>query len=215
MLMWYSQACQNTNNTKNWTKNSNTHAKMMKIINFSCKTRSYFLTSMISNQETLRYGTAMKLGFIPTEGGKNSSEFTGYFMVKECGMWKLDSKHHYGARYLYLSELMADALWHPSLCTKLISTWQISTSTYHWNIQSITHHLGIWIDTGGLNPRPNYPTYMLPPLSKTRHFYSMYMTVNSTTAHWYKWSTKTSNHLYWKQATQSTTSPAIMAQMPN
>ena len=51
---------------------------------------------MISNQETLRYGTAMKLGLISTEDGARSSVLTIYFKVNECEKFKLKNDHHYG-----------------------------------------------------------------------------------------------------------------------
>ena len=61
-------------------------------------------------------------------------------------------KHYYVARYLSLPELMGSAFFRPSLCTNPSSTPKIYTSIYHWNGYSITHHLGIWINTGVLNP---------------------------------------------------------------
>ena len=87
-------------------KNLKTHVIMMKIIHLSCKTLSSLLTLMISNQEPLRYVTAMKLGFIPTEGGTRSYVLTSYFKVNECEMFKMEKDHHSGARYLSLPDLM-------------------------------------------------------------------------------------------------------------
>ena len=67
------------------------------------------MTSMISNQESLRYVAVMKLGLISMEGGTRSSVPTSYFKVNECGRCKLESKHHSSARYLYLLEMMGNA----------------------------------------------------------------------------------------------------------
>ena len=163
---------------------------------------SSLLTSMMSNQETRRYGTVVKLGLIPMEGGIRSYILTSSFKVDECGKWKLESEHHYGARSLSLPDPMGNALCHPSLWTKPRSTPKISTSTSHWTGQYITNHLDIWIDMGGLNPWPNYPAYAAPPLSKIRWFYSMDMTVNLMTAHQDIRIAETSNPLYWNRATQ-------------
>ena len=59
---------------------------------------THLLTSMIFNQETIRYGTVVKLGLIPMEGGKRASVITSSFKVNECRRGKLQSKHHSGAR---------------------------------------------------------------------------------------------------------------------
>ena len=62
-------------------KNPKTHRITMKQSTFSEKKISYLLTSMIFNQEPLRYGSVMKLELIATEGGTRSSLLTIYFMV--------------------------------------------------------------------------------------------------------------------------------------
>ena len=64
---------------------------------------------MISNKETLRYGTAMKLVLIPMEDKTKSSIITSYFNVNKRGKQKLDNEHHSGARYFYLTEMMGNA----------------------------------------------------------------------------------------------------------
>ena len=58
--------------------------------NLSCKKWSSLLISIISNQEPLRYGTAMKLSLILPEGGTRSSVITSYFKVKklEGARWR-------------------------------------------------------------------------------------------------------------------------------
>ena len=86
---------------------------MMIKINLSYKKRPSLLISMISNQEPLRYGPAMKLGLIPTKYGARSYALTNNFEVNECGKCKLENKHHYGARSLYLPNLMGNASCHP------------------------------------------------------------------------------------------------------
>ena len=127
------------------------------------------LTSIRSNQEPLKCGTVMKLGSTPTVNGARLCILTSTFKGKECGRCKLESTHHYGAPYLYLPELMGNASCLPSLFTKPSSTSKISITTSHWTGQSITHHLATWIETDGLRPRPNYPTYTVPPLSTIRY----------------------------------------------
>ena len=74
----------------------------MKTINLSCLKLSLLLTSMIFNQEPLRYGTVMKLVLVPMEGGTSSSVLTSSFRVNKCGGCKLKSEHHSGARYFSL-----------------------------------------------------------------------------------------------------------------
>ena len=156
---------------------------MMKTINISCKKRLSLLISMIPNQEPRRYGTAMKFGLIPTEGGTKSSVITSSFKVNKCERCSLDIEHHSGARYLSLPELMGDDSCHSFLCSKPISTTKISTSRSHWTRQSTTHHMVIWIDKDGLNPWPNFPMYVAPPLSAIRYFSSMGMSVTATKPH--------------------------------
>ena len=48
------------------------------------------MISTISNQEPLRYGTAMKLGLIPIEGGTRSSVIISDFKLKnvENEIWR-------------------------------------------------------------------------------------------------------------------------------
>ena len=106
---------------------------------------------MISIQEPLMYGSKMNLGFIPMEGVTRLSVLTTHFKANECGRCKLESDHHYVSHYLSLPELVINDSFHPSLCTRPISTPKIYTSAYHWNGNSITHYLVLWIDTGGLN----------------------------------------------------------------
>ena len=53
---------------------------------------------MIPNKDPVRYGTAMKLGLIPIKGGTRSYVITSSFMVKGCGMCKLDIENNYGVR---------------------------------------------------------------------------------------------------------------------
>ena len=90
-------------------KNLKTHVIMMKTINLSCKKRSPLLTSIIPNQDSLRYGTAMKLGLIPTEGGKRSYVLTRSFKVNECGRCKMESEKNSGECYLSLPKLVVNA----------------------------------------------------------------------------------------------------------
>ena len=68
---------------------------------------------MISNQEPLRYRTVMNLGLIPKEYGERSSILTSSFTVNSCVKCKLENKHHCGARYLSLTELVRNASCHP------------------------------------------------------------------------------------------------------
>ena len=56
----------------------------------------------------------------------------------------------------------------PVVVHQEMSTPRISIKTTHWTGQSITHHLDTWIETGGLVPWSNYPTYTAPPLSTIR-----------------------------------------------
>ena len=98
MLLCYSQACQNTKKLINQTNNSKTHGITTKTINLSCKKRSPLLTSVVFNQDPFRYGTVIKLVLIPTEGGTRSYVITISFKVNECGRYKLESEHYYGAR---------------------------------------------------------------------------------------------------------------------
>ena len=156
---------------------------MMKTINISCKKRLSLLISMIPNQEPRRYGTAMKFGLIPTEGGTKSSVITSSFKVNECGRWNLEREHHSGARYLSLPELMGNDSCHRFLCTKPISTNKISTPISHWTGHSTTHHMVIWIEKYSLKPWPNFPIYVAPPLSTIRYFSPMGMAVTATKSH--------------------------------
>ena len=145
MLLCYSQACQNTKNPAKLMKNSKTHVIMMITINPSWKKWSILLISMISNQDPLMCETVMKLGLIPTEDGARSYVLTSSFKVNARGKCKLENKHHSGAHYLSLPDLMGNDLCHPSLCTKPRSTPKISTIISHWTGYSITHHLVKWI----------------------------------------------------------------------
>ena len=43
------------------------------------------MTTIIFNQEPLRYITVMGLGLIPIEGGTRSYMFTSSFKVNKCG----------------------------------------------------------------------------------------------------------------------------------
>ena len=132
MLLCYSEACQNTKKPTKLRNNSKTHVIMMIKINPSCKKRSPLLISMISSQEQIRHGTAMKLGLIPTEDGTRSYVLTSSFKMKKCGKCKLENEHRSGARYLSLPKLMGNASCHPSLCTNPRSTPKISTIISHW-----------------------------------------------------------------------------------
>ena len=131
------------------------------------------LTSIRSNQEPLKCGTVMKLGWTSMVNGARLCVLTSTFKGKECGRCKLKRAHHSGAPYLYLPELMGNASCLPSLFTKPRSTPKISITTSHSTGQSITHHLAKWIEMGGLSPWPNYPTYAVPPLSTIRYSSSM------------------------------------------
>ena len=126
-------------------------------------------------------------------------QFHMYLLVvsrwKNAEMCKLDSDHHYGARYLSLPKPMGNASRNPSFYTKPRSSPNISTSTIHWNEDSTTHHLVIWIDKCGLKPWPNYPTYATPPMS------SIDTSATSMNTKLCIWSAKTTNPLSWKQAT--------------
>ena len=88
---------------------------------------------MISNQDPLRYGTALKLVLIITLDGARSSVLTSYFKMNECGNCKLEKEHHSGERYLSLLDLMGNASFHISLFTKPRSTPKISTIIYNFN----------------------------------------------------------------------------------
>ena len=48
--------------------------------------KSPLLISMISNQDPIRYGTAVNLGLIPTEDGASSYVLTSYFKLNECDL---------------------------------------------------------------------------------------------------------------------------------
>ena len=67
MQICYLQACQYRKKTTKKTNNLNTHGIMMKTTNLFCKKWPYHLTSIISNQELIMYGTVRKLGLIPME----------------------------------------------------------------------------------------------------------------------------------------------------
>ena len=149
MLLCCSQEFCNTKNPTKLTKNLKTHVIRMITINLSSKKWSPLLISMISNQDPLRYGTAMKLVLIPTEDGARSSLLTSYFKVNECGKCKMENEHHSIAHYLSLPELLGNASCHPSFCTKPRSNPKISTIIYHCTGYSITHHLVIWIEKDG------------------------------------------------------------------
>ena len=71
---------------------------MMITINLSFKKGSPLLISIISNQDPLRYGTAMNLGLIPREDGSRSYVLTISFKVNKHGKWKLENEHHSGTR---------------------------------------------------------------------------------------------------------------------
>ena len=120
---------------------------------------------------------------IPIEGGTRSYVLTSYFKMNKFGRCKLKSDHNSGAHYLSLQEPMGNASSHPSLCTNTRITHKLYTSTSHWTGQSIIYNMGIWIGTGGLKPWHNSPTYVAPPLSTIRSFYSMYMTAKLMAAH--------------------------------
>ena len=224
MLLCYSQAYQNTKKPKNWTKNSKTHAKMTKTIKLSWKKYYTFWPQWYPTKlpllvhlwwldiiEVRRYVTAMELGLIPKEFGTISSVLTRSFKVRKCGGYKLESKHHSGARYLSLPKLMGNSSCHPQLCTNTRITRKIFTSTSHWTGQSIKHHLVIWIEMSGLNPWPNSPIYAFPPLSTIIYSSLMGSTVTLKTLYWYKQSANTCNRFNWRDATQSTTRPTIIS----
>ena len=86
---------------------------------------------MISNQDPLRYGTAMQLVLITMEDGARSSVIISSFKMNECGKFKMENEHHSGARYLYLSKLMGNSSCNPSLCTKTRNAPKISNIIYH------------------------------------------------------------------------------------
>ena len=158
------QECQNMNKPTNETKNLMTHGIMLKTIKIFCKRWTFLLTSIIFNQDKIMYGTVMKLGFISMKYVTSSSILTSYFKAKEYRRCKLESEHHYGARYLYLPETIGNASCYPPFCTKPRINLNIYTSTFHWTWLSITHHMGIWIYMGVVKSRPNYPMYAAPPL---------------------------------------------------
>ena len=68
---------------------------------------------MITNQELPRYGTAKKLGLIPTKYGTRSYVLISSFKANECGNCKLENKHHSGAYYFSLPDLMGNDSYHP------------------------------------------------------------------------------------------------------
>ena len=130
-------------------------------------------------------------------------------------MVKMESEHNSVARYLYLTKTMGNDSFHPSLCTKPRSNPKISTSILQWTGKYITHHMGIWIGMGFLNLQPNSTTYVVPPLSKIKQYFSMETTAILMTAYLCIWSAETFNPLSWKQGNLSTPSPMIMDQIPN
>ena len=140
----------------------------MKTIKLSCKKLSSLLNSMISNQNPLKYVTAMKLDLISTEYGSMSAVLTSSFKVNECGRWKLESEHHYRARFMSLPEMMGNTSCHPSFFNKPMITPKIYNSTSLSYGNSTKQHLCIQIDTGGLKSRPNSTTYAAPTLSTIR-----------------------------------------------
>ena len=127
-------------------------------------------------------GTVIKLGWTTTVNGAIVCVLTSTFKGKECGRCKLESAHHSGSPYLYLPDMMGNDSFLPSLFTKPRSTPKISITTSHWTGRSITHHLDIWIETGGLRPWTNSPTYVAPPLSTIRYSSLMDKIVTSTIA---------------------------------
>ena len=151
---------------------------------------------MISKQNPLRYRTATKLGLIPMEYGKFSSVLASYLKVNKGGKYKLENEHHSGACYLYLPKPIGNASCHPSLWIKPRSNTKIYTSILHGVGHSITDHLSIWIETGGLKTLPNSPMYTAYPLSTIKQSSSIDMTDTLMTAHLYIWITETSNPSY-------------------
>ena len=117
MLLCYSQACHNEEIEDSHDNDDKNQPIWQKL--------SSLLISIISNQEPLKYGTAMNLGLIPTEDGARSSVLTSSFKVNEYGKCKLENKHHSGARYLSLPELVGNASCHPSFCNKPRVTQQV------------------------------------------------------------------------------------------
>ena len=84
---------------------------------------SMLLTSISENdQESLRYGTKMKLVLIPMKYGAISSVITSYFKVNLCGKFKLENEYHSCTCYLSLPELEGNASCHTSFCTKPSNT---------------------------------------------------------------------------------------------
>ena len=132
-----------------------------------------FRTLITLNQEPLRYVTVMKSGLILMEGRTSSSALTSSFKVKKCEGCKLENEHHSSARYFSLHQSTVNTLCHPHFFTNPRSTLKISITTSHWTGKYITHHLATWIETGGLMPWPNSPTYAVPPLSTIRYSSSM------------------------------------------
>ena len=119
------------------------------------KNGSFLLILVISKQEPLRYGTATKLGLIPTEDVSRSSVLTSSFKVNKFVKFKVENNHHYVAHYFSLPKLMGNASCHPLLCTNPMITPKISTLIYHWTGYSITHHLFVWIETVAKIHDPN------------------------------------------------------------
>ena len=139
-------------------------------------------TSIRSNQELLKCGTVMKLGWTPTVNGTRLCVLTSYLKEKECVRWKLESAHHSGIPYFYSQELVGNSSLLPSLFTNPRINSNISIPKSHRNGQSITHRLSTLIETVGLRPLPNYPTYAAHPLSKIGYSYFLDMIVTLTTS---------------------------------
>ena len=108
---------------------------------------------------------------------------------------------------------MGNASGLPSFSAKKRSTPNISTSTSHWTGYSNTHHLGIWLETGGLNTWPNYPLSVVPSLSTIKSFYLVDMISTLVTAPLVTRRTKISNPLFWSQATLLMTIRTTMSPM--
>ena len=138
--------------------------------------------SIRSNQEPLKYGTVKRFGLTPTVNVTRLCVLTSYFKGKKRGRRKLESSHYSGAPYLYSQELMGNASCLLSLFIRTRITPKISITTSNWTGHSITPHMATLIETGGLSPWPNYPTYTTPLLSTTIYSSSVDMIVTSNTA---------------------------------
>ena len=120
--------------SKNQTNNLMNHGLTLKKIKLFWRRWTYLMASVIFNREPPSYVTMVKLVFIPMEFGTRSYLLTSYLKENYYGRCKLDIKHHSGAHYLSLPELMGNDSCHPSFCTRPRSAPMISTIIYHWNI---------------------------------------------------------------------------------